>query len=349
MDVIQLLMERAQKINGTIVLAEGEDHRVLKAARIITKQKIAKVIVLGKREEIEKQILSLALDMTGIDIIDPQESENKDEYAYYLFEKRKHKGMTLDESLKKIEDPLYYGAVMVDMGVANGVVAGAVRKTSEVMRSALQVIGPAEGVSIVSSSFVMIIPDYEFGQRGIYLFADCAVNKFPDSEQLAEIAFQTARTSIDLIDMDAKVAFLTYSTKGSAVDETTQKVIDAVKIAQDRFPTELYPDIIFDGEFQLDAAIEPLVAEVKDPHSPIAGKANILVFPNLEAGNIGYKLVHRFANAEVIGPISQGLKKPVSNLSRGSSISDIINSILVTLLQSIYEPIIPTKEIDNGY
>ncbi len=340
-------MEKAQKVNGTVILAEGEDPRVLKAARIITKQKIAKIILLGNKNEINKQVQSLSLDMTGIDIIDPKESIDKEDYAVALYEKRKHKGMTLQDAMTLIEDPLYFGSIMVDKEMAQGLVAGAVRKTSDVMRAALKVIGPAQGVSIVSSSFVMIIPDYEFGQSGIYLFADCAVNKFPTSEELAEIAFQTARVALDLIDMEARVAFLTYSTKGSAVDETTQKVIDAVKAAQNRFPTELYPDISFDGEYQLDAAIDPIVAEIKDPHSPIAGKANILVFPNLEAGNIGYKLVHRFANADVIGPISQGLKKPINNLSRGSSISDIINSILITLLQSKHEPIIPTKEIDN--
>lgn len=340
-----MLMEKSQKTNATIVLAEGTEPRVLKAARIVTKQKIAKIILLGNQQKVKEAAARLSIDLTDICIVDPMKSPNKELYARTFYEKRKHKGITLEEATKTMENPIFYGAMMVHMDEVQGMVAGAITKTSTIMRAALQVVGAAEGVKVVSGSFIMIIPDYEFGQRGIYVFADCAVNRYPTSEQLAEIAYQSARTAVDLIDMEARVAFLTYSTKGSAVDEATEKVIRAVKIAQETYPPEKYPDIQFDGEFQLDAAIEPLVAEVKAPDSPIAGKANILIFPNLEAGNIGYKLVHRFANAEVIGPVSQGLRKPVNNLSRGSSISDIINTILVTIMQSRQEKVIPEKEI----
>jgi len=342
-----MLMEKASKVNALIVLPEGTEERILKAARIITKQKIAKVILLGKEEEIFEKGNSLSLDLNGIQVIDPSKFKEIEKYSEELYKRRMHRGLKLCEAKELILNPLYFGAIMVALGDAHGMVVGAVTKTSDVMRAALQVIPKAENVKLVSSSFIMVIPDYEFGQRGIYVFADCAVNRFPDSEELAEIAFQSARTAVELIDMDAKVAFLTYSTKGSSMDACTEKVVQAVKIAQNKYPHSKYPKITFDGEFQLDTAIEPLVAEVKAPNSEIAGKANVLVFPNLEAGNIGYKLVHRFANAEVIGPITQGLSKPINNLSRGSSISDIINSILVTILQSTAKPIIPTKEIEE--
>ncbi len=342
-----MLMEKASKVNALIVLPEGTEDRILKAARIITKQKIARIILLGKEKEILEKASSLSLDLSNIKIIDPGNFPDLEIYAQELYKRRKHRGVTIEEARELILNPLYFGAIMVALDHAQGMVVGSVTKTSDVMRTALQIIPKAKNVNLVSSSFIMVIPDYEFGQRGIYVFADCAVNRFPDSEELAEIAFQSARTAVELIDMDAKVAFLTYSTKGSSIDSSTEKVVKAVKIAQNKYPHSKYPKIIFDGEFQLDTAIEPLVAEVKAPNSEIAGKANVLVFPNLEAGNIGYKLVHRFANAEVIGPITQGLSKPINNLSRGASISDIINSILVTILQSTAEPIIPTKEIEE--
>lgn len=344
-----MLMEKARKVEGVIVLPEGTEERILKAARIITKQKIAKIILLGNEDEVRKKAEMFSLDLSGINIIDPEKYSEIERFIDKIVEIRKHKGLTREKGRILLQNPLYFGGMMVALGEADGMVVGAVTKTSDVMRTALQLIPKAEGVELVSSSFIMVIPDYEFGQRGIYVFGDCAVNRFPDSEELAEIAFQSAKTATDLIDMDAKVAFLTYSTKGSSSDSTTEKVVKAVRKAKEKYPPEKYPRIIFDGEFQLDAAIEPLVAEVKDPGSPIAGKANVLIFPNLEAGNIGYKLVHRFANAEVIGPITQGLSKPVNNLSRGSNISDIINSILVTILQSTMKPIIPTKEIEEDY
>lgn len=342
-----MLMEKASKVNALIVLPEGTEDRILKAARIITKQKIAKIVLLGKEEDIQEKGKSLSLDLSEIAIIDPKKFPELERYSRELYERRKHRGVTLEDARNLILNPLYFGAIMVALGDAHGMVVGAVTKTSDVMRTALQVIPKGENVKLVSSSFIMVIPDYEFGQRGIYVFGDCAVNRFPNSEELAEIAFQSARTAVELIDMDAKVAFLTYSTKGSSSDSCTEKIVQAVKIAQNKYPHSQYPKIIFDGEFQLDTAIEPLVAEVKAPNSEIAGKANVLIFPNLEAGNIGYKLVRRFANAEVIGPITQGLSKPINNLSRGSNISDIINSILVTILQSTSKPIIPTKEIEE--
>ncbi len=342
-----MLMEKASKVKAIIVLPEGTEGKILKAARIITKQKIAEIVILGNKDEINEKARPLSLDISEITIIDPEKFHDLDRYIRKLMEIRKHKNLSFEEAEKLIKNPLYFGAVMVALGDANGMVAGSVTKTSDVMRAALQIIPKSKDVELVSSSFIMVIPDYEFGQRGIYVFADCAVNRFPSSEELAEIAFRSARTAIDLIDMDARVAFLTYSTKGSSMDSSTERIVKALKIAQEKYPNTKYPNILFDGEFQLDTAIEPLVAEVKAPESMIAGKSNVLVFPNLEAGNIGYKLVHRFANAEVIGPITQGLSKPINNLSRGSNISDIINSILVTILQSIDAPVIPTKEIEE--
>ena len=240
-----MLMEKASKVKAIIVLPEGTEGKILKAARIITKQKIAEIVILGNKDEINEKARSLSLDISEITIIDPEKFHDLDRYIRKLMEIRKHKNLSFEEAEKLIKNPLYFGAVMVALGDANGMVAGSVTITSDVMRAALQIIPKSKDVELVSSSFIMVIPDYEFGQRGIYVFADCAVNRFPSLEELAEIAFQSARTAIDLIDMDARVAFLTYSTKGSSMDSSTERIVKALKIAQEKYPNTKYTNILF--------------------------------------------------------------------------------------------------------
>lgn len=339
-DIIELFKEKAKAVDANIVLPEGSEPRTLKAARIIKKEDITNITLLGDREEIEKEAANINIDLTGIQIINPKKSDKKEEYAKKLFELRKAKGLTLDEARNLVEDELYYGTMMVKLNDAQGMVAGAINKTSDVLRPALQIIKTDGFSSSVSGAFIMIVPDCEFGQKGVLVFADCAVNPSPTAKELSEIAYQSAQTADVLIDMDPKVAFLSFSTKGSATDPKAQKVAEALEIARKN-----HPELVVDGELQLDAAIVPIVAELKAPNSPVAGQANVLVFPDLESGNIGYKLVHRFAKADVVGPILQGLAKPVNDLSRGSNVRDIVNTILVTVLQSTKEVVYPIKEI----
>jgi len=327
MDLITKIREKAKKNLKTIVLPEGVEERTLKAAETIKKENIAKVILLGDEDKIKE--VGSNYDISRIEIINPEKSPKAEEYAQLLFELRKHKGMTLEKARELVKDPIWYGTLMVKNKDVDGMVAGAITSTGDLFRPAFQIIKTVPGIGVVSSAFIMIVPNCEFGANGIMLFADCAVNPNPDAKQLAEIAIASSKTWKSLMDEEPVVAMLSYSTKGSAQSEMVDKVIEATQIVK-----QLAPDLKVDGELQADAALVPKVAKTKAPESPVAGKANILIFPDLEAGNIGYKLVQRLAKAEAVGPISQGLAMPINDLSRGCSADDIVNVVAITALQA---------------
>jgi len=327
MDLIEKIKSRAKASCKTIVLPEGEDERVIKAAEIIAKQKLAKVILLGDKEEL--MATAKDVDLSDVEIINPKTSPKLETYATLLYELRKHKGVTIEKAREMVKDPVWYGTLMVKSKDADGMVAGAANSTGDVFRPAFQVVKTAPGIGVVSSAFMMIVPNCEYGAGGNLLFSDCAINPNPDSKQLSEIAICTANTWKSLMDEEPKVAMLSFSTKGSAKNEMVDKVAEATKLLK-----EQAPELLADGELQADAALVPHIAQSKAPGSKVAGNANILVFPDLNAGNIGYKLVQRLAKAEAIGPISQGLAAPINDLSRGCSIEDVVNVVAITALQA---------------
>ncbi|KJS18950.1 MAG: phosphate acetyltransferase [Clostridiaceae bacterium BRH_c20a] len=328
MDLIKIMKEKASKKTTAIVLPEGTEERTVQAAGIITKEKIAKVVLLGEKKEVEAVAKKLNTNLDGVTIINPIESEKYEEYSQNLFELRKNKGLTLEDAQELTKNPLYYGALMVNKGDVDGMVAGARNTTGDVLRPALQIIKTEKGISSVSGAFIMIVPDCEFGENGVMVFADCAVNPNPTAEQLAEMAYLSAKTAKALVGFEPKVGMLSFSTKGSAQHELVDKVVRAAQIAKEK-----YPDLNVDGELQADAALVPAVGSSKAPGSKVAGKVNVLIFPDLQSGNIGYKLVQRLAKAEAVGPVLQGMNKPVNDLSRGCSIEDIVNTVAMTALQ----------------
>jgi len=330
MNLIDKIKEKARKNNRTIVLAEGTEERTVQAAGIIVKEQIAKVVLLGNRNEIEKTAARTGADLSGVRVIETQKSEQFASYVDQLIEIRKQKGIKREEAAVLMQNPLYYGAMMVYEGDAEGMVAGAQNTTGDVLRPALQIIKTAPGISVVSGAFLMITPKVEYGEEGIFLFADCAVTPNPTAEQLAEIAYASSQTARALIGMEPRIGMLSFSTKGSASHELVEKVAEATRIAKEK-----YPQLQIDGELQLDAAIVPKVGQSKAPGSTVAGKANVLVFPDLQAGNIGYKLVQRLAGAEAVGPVLQGMAKPVNDLSRGCSVEDIVNTAAMTCCQEM--------------
>lgn len=322
--VIDGIIAKAQAGYKCIVLAEGEDERVVRAAVEITKRKIAKIVLLGDEQDIRAKHKDLNFD--GIKIINPQTSELRSKYSALLFELRKAKGMTEEEAYKLAGANLYFGVLMIKAGDADGMVGGACHSTGDVLRPALQIIKTKPGISSVSGAFLMALPDNSpFGQNGVMVFGDCAVIPDPSAEQLAAIAVASAETARKLGDVEPKVAMLSYSTKGSAKSEMVDKVAIATKLAH-----EIAPDLELDGELQVDAALVQSVADLKAPGSKVAGHANVFVFPDLNAGNIGYKLVQRFGGVQAIGPICQGLAKPVNDLSRGCSVDDIVVGVAIT-------------------
>ncbi len=327
MDYIKQIRSKARSLNKTIVLPEGNDKRIVKAAEIITKEGISKVVLLGDKHEILE--IAVGADLSGVEIINPKTSPKLEEYAMSCYEMRKEKGLTKDDAYEIMQDALYYGNMMVKRGDADGLVAGALNTTGDVLRPAFQIVKTSPGISVVSSAFIMIVPNCKLGAEGIFFFADCAANPNPTAEQLAEIAITSAKTTKTLIGVEPRIAMLSYSTKGSAEHELIDKVRKATELAKQKAP-----DLAIDGELQADAAIVPSIAESKAPNSLVAGKANVLIFPDLQAANIGYKLVQRLANAEAIGPISQGLFKPVNDLSRGCSVDDVVNVTAITALQA---------------
>ncbi|WP_040191685.1 phosphate acetyltransferase [Clostridium culturomicium] len=329
MSFTQKVWKLAQQNVKTIVLPEGEEERNLKAAEIIHTNKIADVVLVGNEATVKANAKAFGVNVEGIKIVDPETSEKTAEYAKAFYELRKNKGMTEEKALDTVKDPVYYGTMMVKMEDADGLVSGAIHSTGDLLRPGLQIIKTAPGIKVVSSFFVMEVPNSPYGSEGTLLFGDCAVNPNPTAEELASIAISTAENAKSLCGIDPKVAMLSFSTMGSAKHENVSKVVEATKIAK-----EARPDLAIDGELQLDAAIVGKVASLKAPGSEVAGNANVLIFPDLQAGNIGYKLVQRFAGAEAIGPVCQGFAKPINDLSRGCSVDDIVNVVAITAVQA---------------
>ena len=329
MDLMKKIWESAKKDKKRIVLPEGDEERTLHASEMIVKEGLADVILVGDKHTIENKAKTLGVNLDGVIIEDPKTSKKLEEYINAFYELRKNKGMTIEKAEKIVRDPLYFSTMMVKLDDADGMVSGAVHTTGDLLRPGLQIIKTAPGVSVVSSFFIMMVPGSKYGDEGMLLFSDCAVNPNPTAEQLASIAVATAETAKKLCNMEPKVAMLSFSTMGSADNDLVDKVRKATEMAK-----ELRPDLAIDGEMQLDAAIVEKVASQKAPKSQVAGKANVLIFPDLQAGNIGYKLVQRFANAEAIGPVCQGFAKPINDLSRGCSSEDIVNVVALTAVQA---------------
>ena len=329
MSFTQKVWKLAQQEMKTIVLPEGEEERNLKASEIIHKNKIARVILVGNEARVKENAEKFGVNIAGIEVVDPEVSPKTAEYAKAFYELRKNKGVTEEKALQTVKDPVYYGTMMVKLEDAHGLVSGAVHSTGDLLRPGLQIIKTAPGIKVVSSFFVMEVPNSPYGDNGTLLFGDCAVNPNPTSEELASIAISTAENAKTLCGIDPKVAMLSFSTMGSAKHENVDKVVEATRIAK-----EARPDLAIDGELQLDAAIVGKVANLKAPNSTVAGNANVLIFPDLQAGNIGYKLVQRFAGAEAIGPVCQGFAKPINDLSRGCSVEDIVNVVAITAVQA---------------
>ncbi|MBU5488641.1 phosphate acetyltransferase [Clostridium sp. MSJ-8] len=329
MELMSKILQAAKNNKKKIVLPEGNEERTIVAAEQICKNGYAYPILIGNKEEIIKKSEDLKVSLEGVEIIDPETSENLNKYIEAFYELRKNKGITLGKAEKIVRDPLYFGTMMVKLDDADGMVSGAVHTTGDLLRPGLQIIKTAKGVSTVSSFFIINVDNCPYGDNGTLLFADCAVNPNPTEDQLVEIAIATAETSKNLCGVEPKVAMLSFSTMGSADHENVTKVRNATIKAR-----EQRPDLLIDGELQLDAAIVKSVADQKAPNSKVAGKANVLIFPDLQSGNIGYKLVHRFANATAIGPICQGFAKPINDLSRGCSSQDIVNVVAITAVQA---------------
>ncbi len=322
-NLIENIKSKAAAIKKTIVLPESSDERVLKAAEIINREGIAKVILLGNEDNIRNEAQKLNLNLQGVRIIEPEKSGLSSDFANIYFNLRKNKGITIEEARETVKNNLYFGAMLVREGMADGSVAGSASPTANVLRAAIQCVGMPEGISIVSSLFLMVFPGRVFS------FADCAVVPNPDAAQLADIAISTADNHKKLTGEEPYVAMLSFSTKGSAKHELIDKVVEATNLAKEK-----RPDLTIDGELQFDAAIVDSVGRKKAPDSPVAGRANVLIFPDLQAGNIGYKIAQRLGGAEAIGPIVQGLKKPLFDLSRGCNVDDIVNTAAIAVLMA---------------
>ena len=331
MSFIDGIKERAKKEIKTIILPEADDQRVLKAAEQIEKEGFAKVVLIGDEEKVKKVSRQNNINIENIKIVNPKTSEKHQEYVELLYNLRKHKGMTMEQAEEFVNDSVYFGTLMLkdENSEADGLVSGAAHSTSDTLRPALQILKTAPGTKLVSAFFVMVVPDCKSGENGTFIFGDSGLNENPDDEKLSEIAISSSKSFKQLVEKEPKVAMLSYSTHGSAHSELTEKVISATKKVKEK-----EPNLLVDGELQLDAAIIPEIAESKAPNSPIKGEANVLIFPNLDAGNIGYKLVQRLGKAEAYGPLCQGIAKPVNDLSRGCSSQDIVGVVAITAVQA---------------
>ena len=329
MSLIETIRAKAKANVKRIVLPEGDEPRTVKAAELIRKDGLAEPVLIGAPEAVKKVAAEQGADISGIEIIDPKTSAKAKEYTQALFELRKAKGVTEEDAAKLVSDPMYYGIMMVKLGDADGLVSGAVHTTGDMLRPALQIIKAKPGMSIVSSSFLMECPNKDLGEDGLLVHADCVVNPCPNAQELAQIAVSAAETARVLCGIEEpRVALLSFSTKGSAKHDLVTKVQEATKLAH-----ELAPDLLLDGEMQFDAALVPEIGASKAPGSNVAGRANVLIFPDLQAGNIGYKITQRIGGADCFA-VLQGLAKPCNDLSRGCSVEDIVNTVAMTAVQA---------------
>ena len=329
MAFIDDIKNKAKQSIKTIILTESEDKRVLEAAEKVKKEGFANVILIGNEEEAKNKAKENNIDISGIPVINPETSEKYEEYVNSFYELRKAKGMTVDKAREMLKDNMNFGTMMVKMGDADGLVSGACHSTANTLRPALQILKTAPGTKLVSAFFLMVVPDCKYGENGIFIFGDSGLVENPTADELSEIAISSSKSFEQLTGKEAKVAMLSYSTYGSAHSELTEKVIEATKLLREKMP-----NLICDGELQLDAAIVPEINSSKAPGSPLKGEANTLIFPNLDAGNIGYKLVQRLAKAEAYGPLCQGIAKPVNDLSRGCNSDDIVGVVAITAVQA---------------
>lgn len=330
MSYIDIIKDKARADKKTIVLPETTDKRTLIAAAHVIEENIANIIMVGKEEKILDGAGWLEIDLSRVKVIDPEKTERLDDYIELLYETRKEKGMTPEKAREVLlSDYLTFGVVMVKAGDADGMVAGCCHATADVLRPSLQILRTAPGTKLVSGFFIIDVPNCQYGENGTFLFSDCGLNQDPTAEELAAIADSSAKSFRNLVGANPVIALLSHSTKGSAKHPLVDKVIEATRIAH-----EQYPELVLDGELQTDAAIVPKVAKTKAPDSDIAGKANVLVFPNLDCGNIAYKLVERLANADAYGPMLQGIARPVNDLSRGCSWEDIVGVVALTAVQA---------------
>lgn len=329
MAFIDEIKERAKKEIKTIILPEAEDIRVLKATEKVLTEKYANIILIGNEKKILEKAKSNKVNIEGARIIDPENSKDYSKYVELLFELRKNKGMTIEKAKELVLNPVYYGMLMVKDNMADGLVSGAAHSTSDTLRPALQILKTAPDTKLVSAFFVMVVPDCEYGENGVFIFGDSGLNENPNPDQLSEIAISSSKSFKQLVGKEPKVAMLSYSTYGSAHSELTEKVIEATKLTKEKDAT-----LLIDGELQLDAAIVPEIAKSKAPGSSLEGNANVLIFPDLDSGNIGYKLVQRLAKAEAYGPLCQGIAKPVNDLSRGCNSDDIAGVVAITAVQA---------------
>ena len=328
MGFIDVIKDRARADKKVIVLPESEDRRTYEAAAQIMKEGIADIVIVGTEEQVAD--VGAGLDLTGVKVVDPAKDPKAPEYIEKLVELRSKKGMTKEQATDILMNQyLYYGVMMVKMGDADGMVSGACHSTADTLRPCLQILKTKPGTKLVSAFFLMVVPDCEYGANGTFVFADSGLEQNPDPEKLAAIAYSSAESFELLVQQPAKVAMLSHSTMGSAKHADVDKVVEATRIVK-----EAHPELMVDGEMQLDAAIVPSVGKSKAPNSPVAGEANVLVFPDLDAGNIGYKLVQRLAKAEAYGPVTQGIAKPVNDLSRGCSSEDIVGVVAITAVQA---------------
>lgn len=329
MSFIETIKQKAKQDIKTIILPESEDNRILEGAAKVLKEGFAKIILIGNEEEIMKRAKENNFDISGAQIIAPKESDKYEEYANSFYELRKAKGVTPEQAKEILLEPIYFGMMMVKQGDADGLVSGACHSTANTLRPALQILKTAPGTKLVSAFFAMVVPNCEYGENGVFVFGDSGLVENPTADELSEIAISSSKSFRQLTGAEPKVAMLSYSTYGSAHSELTEKVVEATRLVKEKDP-----NLAADGELQLDAAIIPEVASSKAPGSNVAGKANTLIFPDLNAGNIGYKLVQRLAKAEAYGPLCQGIAKPVNDLSRGCNSDDIAGVVAITCVQA---------------